>query len=338
MLEIEIVESNIIDGGIEVFARAWKDGTQLGFGKDGTIDIERFRFFNPPVLVEDTLGDIKREFEQRDDNGVIQTSVVSYIEDPEEAILQSLESTLAVMKNVHTDSNIIVGKRGNTTSTFYPDAGTGVTTVDGKVDNFNISGWSTVRDGATGSAVSAIATSIGDYMWRLISGKYYVSRLFWGFDTSALGTDSVDSATFSLYQKSGGSNPGSYLQTLSGATLDSNSNLTTSDWDSYDTLNSPTEFITRIEFPVGANDEYKSMVLNASGESYINKTGITEFVMRWVGDTDNTAPTTSDNTNLNGCLHFADETGTTKDPKLVVEHAAASTANNSARRLHLMSL
>ena len=35
MLEIEIVESNIIDGGVEVFARAWRDGKQIGFGNEG---------------------------------------------------------------------------------------------------------------------------------------------------------------------------------------------------------------------------------------------------------------------------------------------------------------
>src|SRR3990167_8295957 len=39
---------------VEILARAWK-GTQLGFG-DGSIDIERFRFKNTLILVEDPLG------------------------------------------------------------------------------------------------------------------------------------------------------------------------------------------------------------------------------------------------------------------------------------------
>ena len=60
-LDIEIIgDIKEIDGGIELFAKAWKDGKQLGFGKDGSVEIERFRFFNPPFLVGDVNGDIVR--------------------------------------------------------------------------------------------------------------------------------------------------------------------------------------------------------------------------------------------------------------------------------------
>src|SRR3990167_8130850 len=34
--------------GIELFARAWRGTQQLGFGSDGSVEIERFRIFNPP--------------------------------------------------------------------------------------------------------------------------------------------------------------------------------------------------------------------------------------------------------------------------------------------------
>ena len=56
MLEIEIVKTNLIEGGIEVFARAWRDGNQIGFGADGSVDVERFKVFNPPILVLDEQG------------------------------------------------------------------------------------------------------------------------------------------------------------------------------------------------------------------------------------------------------------------------------------------
>ena len=52
-LEVKIISIKEIEGGIEVMARAWKKGKQLGFGKDGSVDIERFNIYNPPVLVED---------------------------------------------------------------------------------------------------------------------------------------------------------------------------------------------------------------------------------------------------------------------------------------------
>ena len=48
-----------IEGGIQIFAQAWNlDGTQVGFGKDGTVDIERFQIINPPILVPDENGDV----------------------------------------------------------------------------------------------------------------------------------------------------------------------------------------------------------------------------------------------------------------------------------------
>ena len=55
-LRIEIQSVAKIDGGVEVFARAWRGATPLGFGEDGSVEIERFRIFNPPVLVDDPNG------------------------------------------------------------------------------------------------------------------------------------------------------------------------------------------------------------------------------------------------------------------------------------------
>ena len=49
-----------IDKGVVVFARAWDDNGQIGFGRDGSVDIERFIFIDPPVLVPDEAGDITR--------------------------------------------------------------------------------------------------------------------------------------------------------------------------------------------------------------------------------------------------------------------------------------
>jgi len=85
--EIEITDVNIIDGGIEVFARAWKNGAQLGFGTDGSVDIERFRIFNPPILVPDVGGDVIREWTNLVTGEVLANT---FREDPEEAIMQTL--------------------------------------------------------------------------------------------------------------------------------------------------------------------------------------------------------------------------------------------------------
>jgi len=132
-LELEIVEVNTIDGGIEVFARAWNDGNQIGFGEDGTVDIERFRIFNPPILVPDPLGDIVRVGADTDSSGIVYPTCI-FREDPEAALLESIKHTILVMKNKHDSSQIIVGRVGNTTSTFYPAAGA-ASPVDGGLEH-----------------------------------------------------------------------------------------------------------------------------------------------------------------------------------------------------------
>ncbi len=80
-----------IDGGVQVFARAWDaNDRQIGFGKDGTVDIERFRIFNPPILVSDPKGDIVHEFINEDGEVFRQ----NYREDAYGALLQVLAHTI----------------------------------------------------------------------------------------------------------------------------------------------------------------------------------------------------------------------------------------------------
>ena len=60
-IEIKSV-AKIENGGLEVVARAWKGTHQLGFGKDGSVEWERFWIYNPPVLVYDPAGTTVREW------------------------------------------------------------------------------------------------------------------------------------------------------------------------------------------------------------------------------------------------------------------------------------
>src|SRR3990167_555672 len=118
--DIEILETKPINKGVEVLARAWHPGgRQVGFGVDGSVDIERFRIFNPPILVTDPVGDILHEWV--DPQGEPRHRKLR--EDPKEALLRDLAHTI---KLVGKDGrNIVRGKIGNTTSTFYPAAGSG---------------------------------------------------------------------------------------------------------------------------------------------------------------------------------------------------------------------
>jgi len=331
MLEIEIVETNIIEGGVEVFARAWNEQGQIGFGKDGTVDIERFRIFNPPVLVEDPTGDIVRE-QQADEEMNIPYSRVVYREDPKEALLQSLESSISEMKNSHSAKNIVVGKRGNTTSTLYPTAGA-VSPCDGQVNSVSASGtWADRRDDAVGGVAIVTANpSVCAYLRSSTTTDQYnlMARTIYNFDTSVIGTDGITSATFSLYctATTNTSAFGGLSASVVEATPDSTSNLITSDYDIATTFGS--RVASDKTFASFTTSAYNDFALDAGGLAYINKTGVTSLGTLTSAEVDNAAPTWTSNITSSVGVNHADQAGTTNDPKLVVEHSAATSSIKS---------
>lgn len=298
--EIEIVDFNAIEGGIEVFARAWKNGVQLGFGKDGTIDIERFRIFNPPVLVDDPLGDIVITSTNELTGEV---SVRTLREDPLLAIQESL--TQIIERVGKTGTNIVVGSRGNTTSTFYSGAG------DGYVRNNNAN-FATCR--AATSGTSATYTNVNDPVQTVLyAGTYYIDRGFVPIDTSALpDSDTISSATLDITPQSV-VGLGHSLNVY-GASQASDTTLAVGDFDEVGS----TEFATNISVTTTA---VKTFTLNASGIAAISMTGYTKFSLRdYVYDAGNTAPPG----NNGASYYFSEQTGTTSDPKLVVVHSAGA--------------
>lgn len=319
MLEIEIIQVDIIEGGIEVFARAWKDGVQIGFGKDGTVDIERFRIFNPPVLVEDQLGSLLREeYDPIDDV----TRSVSFREDAEEAMLQTLEHIISVIKN-SDDTNIVPGKIGNTTSTFYPDANPETSSVDGRCYIQNGASWDEMHDRATSQG--ALDAEQFQNIQNNASTRIY--RAFTLFDTSAIGTDTISSATLSLYITGKGiaNNDGNDFLAIVGGSTASTTSIAVGDYDSCgDAIDNPTEMHdsgARVDLSGVSTGAYSDWAFNASGIAQINKSGTSVFGQRLGWDIVDSAPSGSNEVTWYG----ADNTGTTSDPKLVVEHAAAST-------------
>lgn len=322
MLEIEIIETNIIEGGIEVFARMWKDGIQIGFGKDGSIDVERFRFFNPPVLVADNDGTVVRT-STSSISGVEETIVDIYREDPEEAILQSLEHVLLVKTEKFDDSNIVIGKVGNTTSTFHPSAGF-VSPVDGWIDTNSTISWADARALTVADGVGVNHPTYGIVQSEKESDtSFTINRNPVTFDTSPIGTDSISSATISLSSYAGGNDTESTYPAdlqITEVTLESTSNLVVAD---YNIANwSSVKLITAYDLGTfNATAGYHNMPLNSAGLTAINKTGVSSFGVRGENDVDNNTPTARSY----GGGYFADETGTTNDPKLVVEHSTTVT-------------
>ena len=105
----EVKEININgQSGIELFAKAWRGDKQLGFGKDGSVEIERFRIFNPPILVDDPNGDIVREWTDKE-TGLLKQRKLR--EDPLQAIKEVIAHNVTL---VGKDNGKIVNIRAIT--------------------------------------------------------------------------------------------------------------------------------------------------------------------------------------------------------------------------------
>lgn len=328
MLEIEIVESNIIDGGVEVFARAWRDGKQIGFGKDGSVDVERFRIFNPPILVPDPNGDI--ESVSIEPISQVQT-IKRFREDPEEALLQVLEHNIAQVGK--DGSKIVDGKVGNTTSTFYPSS-------DGAVGSRN-STFTNVRNGVNlfvNTTSNGIVCYVGVGYYAPGGSSCNSDRGFLVFNTSAIDSgDTLDSATLSLTAqfKNNADNSGYDYIAVVESNLDNGSYPTTGDWDSGGSV----EGSNQIDMGsiTANNTTYHDFTLNATGEGWVNFGGTTQFCLKSGDDIQNHQPSNQNRVGFNA-LEYS---GTSSDPKLVIVHSAGgggATANNSARRQHFMMM
>lgn len=306
-LEIQIVEVNTIEGGVEVFARAWQDGSQIGFGKDGTVDIERFRIINPPVLVDDQNGDIVTYVGDE----ALGVPVVErrLREDPEEALLQALESTINGLNNRHGSESIVPNKRGQTTTTVYAGA------ADEYVYRTDTT-FSGARSGA-GIGGSNTATILALQASKESSPPYVIYRSPMPFNTSAIGSDTISSATLYItpqtLNKTGIESHAvavDLVTTITPATGDySISNFAGVDQATQDAFSNYTVNVER------------GIALNATGISNINGSGVTNFGLRDSYDMNNTTPTVS---YIQQVMYpyASEQTGTTRDPRLVVEHTA----------------
>lgn len=309
--DYEIVEVQQLENGIAIFARVFENGKQIGFG-DGTVDIERFIFINPPLLVDDKNGDIVDTF--TDKEGVTHTRRLR--EDPVEALKQCLESTVDVMKNKFDSSRIIKGKIGNTTTTVYPayDAYLG---RENSTDT-----WTAMRDATTSEYQGQYSNTTGTYagFTNYKSGSFRsIERAFWTFDTSSVPDgDTISSASINLrtYTLTGG-NPDSCTYHIVSVAPASKTSVASGDYDSFGT----TSWASRTLASISSSSTYYSWTLDSNGIANISKTGNDCFGMRMDRDLNNSEPTGVNRRSF----YFTSATGTTNDPYLTMEHAASAT-------------
>ncbi|QGH72420.1 MAG: metalloendopeptidase [Siphoviridae sp. ctpQM7] len=320
-VNVEILSVGKIDEGVEVMARAWKDGKPVGFGADGTVEIERFRFQNPPILVPDPLGNIERWELVKFPTG--ETAARYFREDHKEALRRAVADTIRIAGK--DGAKVVPGKVGRTTSTFYPDANPETDTVDGYVYCTHAD-FSTCHLQTNGNISDDTGTS-------LIAGDSEsgpndnILRAFSLFKTSALGAGaSISAATYSLYVTTN-NNPlndaNSWLNVYS-STPASNTALVTEDFDQVgDVVTNPTKGSdSNLNQSAITLSAYNDLTLNATGRGWINKTGITKLGFRQGHDATNTDPAI-DNTEQDVYASSADTAGTTQDPKLTVTYTSS---------------
>lgn len=215
-----------------------------------------------------------------------------------------------------------------TTTSVYPDPNPETTTTDA---------WGRVLKSGAGFNWSDLSTSAGQYADPSDTALYIgfqdnatddrwtqIYRSITLFDTSAVSTDTVDSAVYSLYatgnQSAAGTNLNANIFTSSPA---SNTDVAAADMTI--TNFGSTQLATGIARGSISTSSYNDWTLNATGEATINGSGVTKLGCILEDDRSNTEPT-HDNNGSAGFSRFyassAEASGTAQDPKLVVNHSA----------------
>lgn len=338
--EIEITAVNVRDeGGLEVFARAWKDNVPLGFGKDGSVEFERFIIPDPPVLVPeyDGIVDYQRQYAVLDPaTETVSTSTSSFKEDPQRALQEMIAQNVKITGKEGTA--ITPGKVGSTT--FGPtysgvgDGGLGRKTFGGGTDAADWSGEQTATAAQQIDSTSAfLGANFGiGWFYQNNTNRYWLERVIVHFNTADIpDTDTIDSATISAYPQTAGEisntdNTGSDYIYWCEASPAATSSLTANDYnDICDSVGAPTERTSTIDLSALNGTAYNDFTVNAGGLSQFSKTGWDSWGGR-IGDDVTAEPSGTRNVGDWNRVLFesSEEAGTTKDPKLVIEHSAAA--------------
>ena len=204
---------------------------------------------------------------------------------------------------------------GFDTLTEYPQAGGGGanTTCDGMIQYNDSASWATARGAAAGdSAYTNINPDFTSASY--VDTLYYIIRAFQSFDTSSLSsTATITDAKYYL-SGDGTTEEGTVSMHIVSSSQANANTLVVGDFDEIGST-SFGEYTSWDE----TDGTYNEKSLNASGISNISKTGISKFGIRQGKDYSNTQPSETNKIKFRS----ADNTGTTKDPKLVVTYTAA---------------
>ena len=210
---------------------------------------------------------------------------------------------------------------GFNTLTAYPDAHTESTTVDGNITSGDGSAqtWTTLRNGYALSATPSVASDyIADINSKSNVGDWrYMIKGFFLFLTSGLTSDAtISNAVFSVNCDYTVDNINSQYTHVVSSSPASNTDLATGDWGNVGS----TSFAS-ISTGSFSTSGYNDFTLDGNGKNNVSKTGISKFGTRIKSEIDNSEPANSGSYHMAGArCYFADQTGTSQDPKLVITY------------------
>lgn len=227
-------------------------------------------------------------------------------------------------------NGVLVAARA--TDTFYPNPAPGTTSISGGIAGASNADWATAGNNTTGS------TFTGNTMpaWaRAFTTTYSRGRCFALFDTSTLTSGAnISAGVISFYGASSERAVDTAFDyiTIVQASPASNTAVAAADFIEIGSITNPTEGIDSGERkPVSgfSTSGYTDFTLNSTGRGWISKTGVSKFGVREGDDTQASAfvGLGSEQNNIVE-VYTANETGTSKDPKLVVTYTIATATGN----------
>lgn len=208
----------------------------------------------------------------------------------------------------------------------FPAAGAN-SPVDGIIRNQTTTIWDTIHDAASGtSALVSDASNACGFVQANGTNWINLIRSMFLFDTSSIDDGAtIDDAILSLFGEATTADGLSISPTMNifTATPAANNNLVSGDYDQFGT----TDLSSDITIGSWSTVAYNDFSLNSTGLANIDVTGISKFGGREsTYDAPDVEPTIGNGFSGFFCF-FADETGTTKDPKLAGNFSLAAAGN-----------
>jgi len=234
---------------------------------------------------------------------------------------QIIEDALNTKKEKFLNSQITAGKIGNTTTIIYSDSNDGNVQRSGIVESFATitSGNGTSVDDTT--ALQACPELNGKIAVPDNYDSNYRCRTL--FDTTSIpDTDTISSATYSFVA----SGKTADLGTTPVYLIPFSNGKTSLGITDYQNAYTRTELGNIAWASITAdNSTYNDISLNATGINWVNATSSTDFGLIFGWDFNQSfTGTWASNVETRILFRYSEEGGTTKDPKLTIEHSASS--------------